>query len=198
MTLEQFQIEAPKTLNELEPRLQLAHMGMGMQGEMLSEVVIAETGNDSYNLLEELTDTKWFIVVLATIKGIQLSSEKLDYYVIKEPQVDTLLTLSEIQEAQVLVGILADVLKREACYGKAKYQKQEVTPEIWERLIYNALRGIDDVLESWKLDPEVGYDRVINKLHGVRYKNPDGSVGFTQDAALNRDHEAEKGAIEGK
>lgn len=195
MKLEQFQELAPKTVNLFEDnRLNLLHMATGMSGEMLSELMIAGLREDMPNILEESTDAKWYIVVLAGWKGFKLDSTKLSNWTIKNPDIN--ITSAPGLRANLVVGTLVDVIKREAVYGMAKYQKVEVTPEKYQELIYDALKAIDEHLSVHGLDPEKGYDVVIQKLHGVRYANSDGSVGFTEEAALNRNLEEEKKAID--
>lgn len=213
MKLEEFQALAPKTLNDLTipltpsdvgiseelhnriieagRRANLGHMAMGMAGELLSEALIADSKADFPNLLEEVTDCKWYIVVIALWKGFTLSSERLANHVIGNPDIDNVRGMTSFV-ANICVGTLVDVVKRESCYGTAKYQKKEVTPEVYENLIYDALSALDNYLASYALDPMEGYDRVIEKLHKVRYKD-----GYSDAAALNRDLDLEKGAIDG-
>lgn len=223
MTLEQFQELAPKTVNDLTiqipfeeeqhlslttlsnitemgRRANLGHMVQGMAIELLSEFTIAGLTVDLDNVLEEATDAKWFIVVAAWMKDIQLSNERLENHIISSPDVERLNLLAGddgyVSVMNICVGTLGDVLKRESCYGKPKYQGQLISDEDYITLFYDAIRSIDLVLMEEGIDPEVGYDRVIEKLHGVRYKNEDGSVSFSEDKALNRDLGAERKAID--
>jgi len=218
MTIEQFQELAPKTVNNLmlhipdeveavirtlHPqqsndffasvsrhghRFDVAHMATGMQGEALTELMMAIIKENLENTLEEATDIKWYIVVYAGWKGIRLDTQKLKMWKIQNSEKE--LAPSYPLLVNLCVGTLADVLKRESCYGVAKYQKKEVTPEVLETLIYDALASVDVMLYSCNLDPQLGYDMVIEKLHKVRYKD-----GFTTEAATNRDLDAESKVV---
>lgn len=208
MTLEQFQEEAPKTLNDLTVeitdfvpeefqnnileagrRANIGHMAMGMAGETLSELLLADYKQDKNNILEEAADIAWYVVIVAMWKGIKLNTIRLTYHDITNPDY---IHLSESTGLTVnlTVGTLVDVLKRESCYGEAKYQKKEVTNEVWENLIYDVMKALVNFLKNWELNPEDGYDKVIKKLHKVRYKD-----GYSDAAALNRDTDAEERVI---
>ena len=196
MNIEKFQELAPKTCNELGYNMNLAHMAMGMSGELLNEVVKALLLKDKKNLNEELADCLWYVVVLAEKKGIKLSQQKLMVSRIDLPMEILLLLSLDITgllTAMYVVGELVDVTKRESCYGKAKYQGKLIIPEQLETLFYNVLVAIYGLAKKEGVDIEEGFDRVITKLHTVRYKD-----GYSDEAALNRDLEAEKRAINGK
>lgn len=195
MKLEEYQELAPKTLNDKEYQINCLHMALGMAGELeelfeASEEEDLEKMESSFG--EEGGDIIWFVVVLGNIKGVKFSTAKLAVHPSQIGASDMFSIYGHLRNIVHHVLTLTDVVKREICYGKAKYQGVEITPEKYEDLMYGVIKAVEELFKDSNINIEEMYDLNIEKLHGVRYKE-----GFSTEAATNRNLDAEKKVIYG-
>lgn len=178
MTLNEFQVLALRTYNDLGDKLQNSlHMTTGMSSELLKELQMARIDADAVNTMEEFGDILWFAVVYAHIHGITIP-EKLDLI----EQAPSIFSESNVG---IYIGTLLDMDKGALAYGK---QYDEEVRRV-------ALLGVLYHMNLWSfvlsVNPEVAMERVIAKL---KKRFPD---KFSNEQAVTRNLEVERAALEG-
>lgn len=156
--------------------LDIAHMCMGMSSE-LNELYDAVESKDRTGVKEELGDVMWYVVNLASMRVVSIT---VQYDV----------GVYEYKHLVHAISKLVDIEKKLIIYNKP--QEDFVDEEI------AAINRIIEICANFQFSnsyaklmlPEI-LDVNINKLQKVRYK-----LGYTDEAALNRNLEAERKELE--
>lgn len=154
----------------------LSHMILGLVSELseIDEALVDPDGIDWINIMEEVGDLIFYIVGWSIFRGFKLEIQLTHR---------TYTTRNILR----LTGKLANLLKRQIAYDKSipSEEEQEFSQKILTALLNYYEMGTH-------INSIAAMDRVYAKLT-KRYEN-----GFTVEAALNRDLEAERKALEGK
>ena len=183
-----YQILAGRTLPDLGEKLNLTHMVLGMNSE-LSELEDAFEKNDFINVIEEICDYQWYLANYCSLVKFNFGFfDNVPWKVGDDGAlsmikgVDT--TLKCIQKLYYLTSKLQDLVKKNIAYSKPILREVEIE---YISLIQEEFQKIC-ILEN--LDINKGLENNINKLK-IRYPDK-----FTQEAAINRNLEAERIELE--
>jgi len=177
MKFEEYVIEAPKTIKPLgSEQMDCVHMIIGMFSE-LNELADALTNQDSVNIAEELGDFSWYFAnytVIRKITPVRTTFEGGYTY------------NSLVYEASQL----SDILKKFLVYGKEINREQEIEKA---NVLFDIICNFyENPNVQRKVDIEAAWERNINKLHKIRYKN----ATYSDEQAINRNVEEERKELE--
>jgi len=153
-----------------------SHMALGIYtelGELYTALHHTQKDIDEVNVREELGDIMWYIANMATL---------IDYPLMEVTAGNHTFGFNELFKQST---VLADVIKKHMAYGK-ELDVQKVTDELF--LLNIMCHNFYDM--GIKVDLHLAMEKVIAKLR-IRYPEK-----FTAEAALNRDLDAERSALE--
>jgi NTP pyrophosphatase (non-canonical NTP hydrolase) len=182
MNIKLYQKAAQRTIKPLGSEvLDITHMALGMASELGELMEVLEVENpedvDKIHLGEEIGDKMWYAANYATIRGFELDN-------------DVYFVASRALAIVINGGKIADFAKRWLAYGQPLDQQKEAPNE--KTILLEYISDLNKLAASFGLDIEEIMARNITKLY-VRYPDK-----FSDDAALVRDLEAERLALEGK
>jgi NTP pyrophosphatase (non-canonical NTP hydrolase) len=166
-------------LKTITVKLNLAHMALGLSGE-IGELVrcvgteLKFTGVDRVNLGEELGDIYWYLANYCNMRDLPLP-ESLSISERDEDCLELLITS---------IGDLVDIVKRFVAYNKAIEKPKELDA------IYNICVSLKLLETTYKLDGSTIREKNINKLR-IRYPEK-----FSDELAVNRDTDKERKTLE--
>ncbi len=164
MNLYQFQIESQRTCVDLDEKLHLCHMLLGMYTEM-EEYKNAIEKDDHVNAREEIGDALWFLANYCRVRDIDLLSVWDSVIYTSYTLLTSLNELSDIIKGYIAYNKEIDTFEEKRILRCICYNYKKLLGEYY----------VDDILE-----------RNINKLR-VRFPQ-----AFDTEKALNRDLESER------
>ena len=179
MNFQEFQQNCLVTFKKDDKELSLAHAILGIVSE-LNELEDATYNDDNTNISEEICDILYYVVVYCHYRGISLEEIEAEWESIKSQSCYRITKFDDIYRA---VSKLSDYAKKHIFYEREISDEEEIT-NLSALLFWVAI--------SHKVDLNVGFDRLINKLK-IRYAEK-----FSAESANNRDLEAERRVLEGK
>ena len=173
MKLEEYKTQSARTAVEVSDPDRLVHCALGLITEFIEILKACETG-DEVNGIEELGDTMWFLM-----EGVRA----VEPYTVAG-KIELTLT-KEMRAPMHIFTRIADIAKSWKFYGK-----RPTFTEL-ESLFNMVYTFVWDMSRQMKVPIEDILGRNIDKLR-ARYPQK-----FSADAAINRDLEAERRALEG-
>lgn len=174
-----------------ERMIRLLHAGLGMSSELTELTDAAYKENvDWVNIAEEGADILWYTAVAVNALGLDHDAvSRFESSVVEEKMVcaKNLEDLEvAIASATCAAGEYNDFLKKHLFYGKP------LNVEKLTNALSKMCASVSGICVIAGMSIEEARDRNINKLK-IRYGQK-----FTEAAALNRDLETERKALEGK
>ena len=168
MNLQEYQKQAKRTCPSLgSEKLDLAHMMLGIHSEYVEFV----EATDKVNRGEELADMYWYFANYCTFRGYDLAFFDLKFAM-------------HSKAITKVTSLLQDVVKKYIAYNRV------IDKEVEQKLLVDLMVTLKWVASEWGLKVEDILEKNINKLK-VRFPDK-----FTEEAANNRDLEAERKTLE--
>lgn len=179
MTFKEYQEKSKRTMASLgSDNLDLAHMILGLSSEF-SELMTAVHKEDDVNIGEEICDAEFYLTNYFSLRGY-------DFSPMQDVEIDlrdygTVGTQGTLLHLAYKISELSDLVKKKIAYNK----DIEVTKEM--DILTDIQAGLVALTEFYSIDLAQALQNNVDKLL-VRFPLEE---GFTENAAKNRDLEAE-------
>lgn len=185
---ERVNIELRYAAEQAQKYEELAHTIAGISGEILSELEYAFASRNQTNILEEVGDIQYHILIAAHRYGVDLTYvDETTPTLYNNSKVADFCLASPFKAVKYHAGEFIDVLKRIYIYKSKKFDTNDLV---------KGLKDLQSAIYRLSLKngftPEEAIEAVIRKLK-LRYEDK-----FSVDEADNRHLKAEEQALEGK